>query len=88
LYFTICIIFQRNIADAGDLAKEKYLELTPKSERSSEMITAFMNAAMDVKRVKLDSSLVKYLSVADLSLGHEFLAQIKRQIFGSNKITL
>jgi hypothetical protein len=60
------------------LAKKKYFELTPESERSSEEITAFMNAAMDVKRVKLDSSLVKYLSVADLSLGHEFLAQIKR----------
>ena len=36
-----------------------------------------MNAAMDAKRVKLDSSLVKHLPIADLSLGHDFLAQIK-----------
>jgi hypothetical protein len=68
--------------------KEKYLELTPKNKRSSERITIFMNAAMDVKHVKLDSSLVKYFSIANLSLGHELLAQIKRQIFDSNKITL
>ena len=37
-----------------------------------------MNAAMDTKRVKLDSSLAKYLPIADLTLGHEFLGQIKR----------
>jgi hypothetical protein len=49
-----------------------------KNKRSSEGITAFMNAAMDAKRVKLDSSLAKHLPIADSSLGHEFLAQIKR----------
>jgi hypothetical protein len=69
---------QRDIADAEDLAKKKYFELTPESERSSEGITAFMNAAMDAKRVKLDSSLAKHLPIADPSLGHEFLVQIKR----------
>ena len=37
-----------------------------------------MNAAMDAKRVKLDSSLAKHLSIADPGLGHGFLAQIKR----------
>ena len=33
---------------------------------------------MDAKRVKLDSSLSKHLSIADPSLGHGFSAQIKR----------
>ena len=33
---------------------------------------------MNAKCVKLDSSLIKHLPIADLSLGHEFLAQIKR----------
>ena len=69
---------QRDIVDAGDLAKKKYFELTPESERSSEGITAFMNVAMDAKRVKLDSSLAKHLPIADPSLGHKFLIQIKR----------
>ena len=37
-----------------------------------------MNAAMDAKRVKLDSSLAQHLPIADLGLGYDFLAQIKR----------
>ena len=37
-----------------------------------------MNAVMDAKRVKLDSSLAKDLPIVDPSLEHEFLAQIKR----------
>ena len=37
-----------------------------------------MNATMNAKRVKLDSSLAKHLLIADRGLGHGFLAQIKR----------
>ena len=33
-----------------------------------------MNATMNAKGIKLDSSLVKQLPIADLSLGYEFLA--------------
>ena len=51
----------------------KYFELTPKNERSSEGITAFMIASMDAKHVKLDSSLTKYLSIVDPSLRYKFL---------------
>ena len=32
---------------------------------------------MNAKRVKLDFSLAKHLSIADPNLGHSFLAQIK-----------
>ena len=58
------------------MAKKKYFEVTVEHERSVEGITEFMNAAMDVKRVKLDSSLAKHLPIVDPSLGHNFLAQI------------
>ena len=37
-----------------------------------------MNAAMDAKRVKLDSSLAKHLPIADPRLGHKLFAKIKR----------
>ena len=60
------------------MAKKKYFELSVNNESSSEGITTFMNAAMNAKRVKLDFSLLKHLSIADLSIRHEFLAQIKR----------
>ena len=75
------LFVQRDIANASDLAKRKYFEVTLEHERSVERITEFMNAAMDAKCVKLDSSLVKQLSIADSDLGHGFLAQIKRHYY-------
>ena len=72
------LFVQRDIADAGDLAKKKYFEVTVEHERSIEGITEFMNAAIDAKRVKQDSSLAKHLPIADPGLGQGFLAQIER----------
>ena len=72
------LFVQRDIADAGDLAKKIYFEVTVEHERSVKGITEFMIAAMDAKRTKLDSSLTKHLPIVDPGLGQGFLAQIKR----------
>ena len=80
------LFVQRDIAGAGDLAKKKCLEVTVEYERSIEGIIEFMNAAMDVQRAKLYSSLAKDLPIADPGLGQDFLAQIKRHYDLCNKI--
>ena len=51
-----------------------YFEVTIEYERFVEGITEFMNAAMDAKRIKLESSLAKHLPIADPCLGQGFLA--------------
>ena len=60
------------------MARKKYFEITQEHERSDKGIYEFMNAALDAKRVKLNSSLAKHLPITDPSLGHCFLVQIKR----------
>ena len=72
------LFVQRDIADASDLSKKKYYEIIVEHERSVESKTEFMNVTIDAKRVKLNSSLAKYLPIADLGLRQDFLDQIKR----------
>lgn len=38
----------------------------------SKGITKFMNATMDAKLIKLNYNFVKYLHMANFSLGHNF----------------
>lgn len=56
------------------MTKKTCVELTLKYDRSFEVVTEFMNVAMDVKRIKLYSSLAKHLPIAEPSLGHQSLA--------------
>ena len=43
-------------------------------------ITTFMNAAINAKGIKLDSSLVNHIPIADPSFRHKFLAVIQRAL--------
>lgn len=52
--------------------------LIPKYGKSFEGVTKFVNVAMNVKHVKLDSSFAKHLSIAYPNLGPQFLVQVKR----------
>ena len=72
------LFVQCDIADAGDLVKKIYFKVTLEHERSVEEVTEFMNAAMNSKRIKLDSSVGKHLPIVKSNLGHSFFAQIKR----------
>lgn len=52
------------------MTKKTYIELTLKYDRSFEGVIEFMNAAMNVKRINVYSSLAKHLSIVEPSLGH------------------
>jgi hypothetical protein len=64
------------ICSAWHLTKKNF-ENTQEHERFVKGIIEFMNTKIDAKCVKLDSSLAKHIPIADPSLGHNFLAQIK-----------
>ena len=81
------LFVHRDIADARDLAKKKYFMVILKHEKFVKEINKFMNAAMDAKRIKLNSNFVKHLPITNYGLGHNFLAQMKRHYNLSNRIS-
>ena len=74
---TDCVIYSAWYCWCTRFGRVKYFEVTQEIKRFVKWITEYMNAAMNAKRVKLDFSLAKHLSIADPNLGHSFLAQIK-----------
>jgi hypothetical protein len=62
--------------EAGDEGQRRYEEETNPKRQTTAGLTTAINTAMDVKRAKLLTSFIKFLTIANPCNGSQFLEEV------------